>query len=595
MGPIYKNAGWVIGAAVLGCAVWLLNTPKMGWLLKAQAKGAVGARLVGWVDDQSAAGRQNARNVDAHIAAQNPDDFQTQMAVALRNVPARNAPISSEDQKVSLDAWGRQQGRVGHDAAKRLRGLLPRFGGEPALHATILRNMARADVGLWNRKESDVLTNDENDKTQPLFPASAAADANTPEAFRNWNRACIAGENLDPNNAYFPAMQAVSLFAQNRDNEAEAALLQASRAAYYNDYCSDEPRAIWHLMEQTGGEPGAIPRFAEYASVCFWQYAPLRQMARLATVRAMNAEVAGDTERGFKLRQAVGRFGATLQMSEQGSLIMALVGGNIARTSFLRPDGLPLTPEEQGGREKTTNAYREYLLRTNHAGEVEFVDWETRADKQVRAAGAAGIRLPQNDNRFTAFGRLTAAWAVGMVLLSNVFVVLLAGGLAWVYLRIAPLLTGLARFAGHVLGSVGVCGGLFALGCYCGAVRAAGFGLGLTALMSGTQNADTVTLTAIAAVSAAGALAPLLFAHIKASRRARIPVAFGIADGLVRTALPVAGVLSVCYGITFGWTSSEEAKLSDYLRHVSHNEGPYLAQKTGLPWPAPFTKGNGGE
>ena len=580
-------AFWGVAAVWLAVAAWACRHPS-GWIIKAQSKGAVGMRLSGWVDDQSISGRQNARNVDAQIAAQYPNDFQTQLAAMLRNVSAKNAPISSEEPKVPLDAWNGQQGREGHDAALRLRGLLPRFGREPALHATILRSMARADVGLWRRKDGDVLTNNETDKTQPLFPASAAAYANTPESLRNWNAACASGEALDPNNAYFPAMRAVGLFAQNRDKEAEAALLRASRAACYNDYSSDEPGAIWHLMEQTGGEPGAIPRFAEYASVCFWQYAPLRQMARLATVSAMNAEVAGDTERGFKLRQSVGRLGVAMQTSGKGSLIMALVGGNIARTSFLRPGGSPLVLAGKNQSERTANVYREYLIRTGHAGETEFVDWECRAGKQVRVVAKASYTLPQNDNRFTAFGRLSAAWAVGVILLSNIFVVLLAGGLAWVYLRIVPLLTGPVRLALHVLGGVGVCGGLFALGCYGGAVRAAGLGLGLTAVLENVPNADLVTLNAVAFVSAAGVFVPLLLCHIKASRRARVPVALGVAHGLVRTALPITGVLLFCYGLVFAWTSSEEAKLSDYLRHVVQNEGPYLARQTGTTWPAPF-------
>ena len=564
------------------------NGPQAGWLIRAQATSAAGGRLAGWVDDQTIAGRQNERAKEAQIAKENPDDFPLQMAVALRNVPVNGTLTPPSQTHLHLDELSGQNERVGQAAANRLRGLIPRFSERPALHATILRYLSVWAVRLPERGEADLLSAEPRSiPSAPIKPA-----VNAPEALQAWEKACVAGEKMDPQNAFFPTMRAIGLFAQNRDEAAEAALLKAGRLTYFNDYTNDETRAMWHLMEQkNGGEPGAVPRLAQSVSLTFSHYALLRQLARVVTVRAMQAEIQGDVEKGFKLRHAVAHIGAVMRANGSGSVIGALVGEAVTEISYLRPGGIPASLSGNGWHEAIQTTYQAYLERTGHTDEAQFVAYENDARKQVAAIMKAAQSRPEEGGILLVYGRLTAVWAIGIALLSNALVVLLAGGAAALYRRFLSRYISGACLTHRILFGAGLVlvggTGLFALGCYGGTLAAASLGCGLMDLISGVQNefARTTAAFAVGAASVVGVLAPLFVWLAIRSRWTRVPVGYGIAHGLVRATLPVSAGLLVAYAGVAHWTLLEEGQLTLNQAFMVGGEGRYFAELTGKPWP----------
>ena len=594
MGELAADAFLILAAIVVA------RLPE-SWLVRTQLRAAVGGRLTGWVDDQSAAGRQKERAFEARLAARYPDDFLVQMAVALRNVPPNSAAFPPSDHSLPLDAVSRQEARVGSLASSRLRELTKRFNNRPELYAAIVRNMARSEVGLNNRRgEQNALSAD--DKT--LF--STAPNLNAPRALSYWDAACTQGERLDPENAYFPAMRAIGFYAQHEDDRATDALERVGNAPSCNDYAGGETEAQWRLMalklgDGQNAEPGAIPRLGEYAGLCYWHYSALRQLARVATAQAIQAEQRGDLAEGFRIRHAVARFGATLRASPNSGFISPRVGVAITATATLRPGGAPaiIESDEAERREKCQAAYKAFLFRTGHGDEARFIDWENDARTQIDAIYRDAQNLPGNENDLRSFGQLCAAWAVGIGLLTNAFVITLAGGLAALYRRFAPRF---ARYknasphgkgvwiAFHGVGLLLIGAGLCALGRNGGALSASGFGFGLMDILSAFHNEIGLrcVLFGIGATSVGGALVPLVIFFAFRSRRRRVAVGVRVAHGLTRSTVPVTlGLLALYVGVAW-WTMGKEANYTYQLQRVVQGEGPYFAERLNRPWPGAY-------
>lgn len=86
---------------------------------------------------------------------------------------------------------------------------------------------------------------------QSLIPPAA-------EHLAAYDRDAKEGERLDPDNAYFPLMRAVGLFAARRDKEAIEAIERASRKPRWEDYTNEEAEAHLHLLAKAFGRQPAI-------------------------------------------------------------------------------------------------------------------------------------------------------------------------------------------------------------------------------------------------------------------------------------------------------------------------------------------------
>jgi hypothetical protein len=127
------------------------------------------------------------------------------------------------------DAYLDPRVRALHDLAKQ-------HPDKPAVYGTAILYALSGSVKCNRSAEEKPLAYTEvaedgykNDPTDASLEALSAFDAD-----------CVAGERLDPDNAYFPAFRAYSLFAQHRDKEALAELISAGNKPYYREYWIDE-------------------------------------------------------------------------------------------------------------------------------------------------------------------------------------------------------------------------------------------------------------------------------------------------------------------------------------------------------------------
>lgn len=426
----------LLGATGLAL-VLLLALPATGWLVRSQLRLSVGAPVRAW---QGAFGPVRGGDSEegrwwnrqrAEAAARHRDDFGIQFAAALSGIDAANDTNDVATRLASLSA---------RDVARqaRLEALLPRFGDRPALRAVLLRFATQGLVMVRRNDEQNVLT---GEPPPPLAKGwRPPAAQNAPETLAAFDAHAAAGERLDPNNAYFPLMRAVGLFAAHKDDEARAALLRAGDKPGWNDYLTDEADGLWRLSAAASGEePGAVSRLALSAAILLPHCAQLRSVARLATVQAMTMEQAGQTEQAFALRRALARIGATMRV-DGTFLITNLVGEAIRAIAGARPGGAPPLPDFVKGDERgrrIVDAYCAYLERIGHAEHARWYRAEAATRDQTRAVCADMMKSVAGGEPFWA---LLGWWAAGVLTLTNVvFVVLLGVGAAWL-LRVSPRL-----------------------------------------------------------------------------------------------------------------------------------------------------------
>ena len=71
-------------------------------------------------------------------------------------------------------------------------------------------------------------------------------------ALEAFDRDAAAGERLDPDNAFFPLMRSVGLFAEHRDDEALAAIQRAGAKPRFQEYAlGSAAHSHWNASRQS--------------------------------------------------------------------------------------------------------------------------------------------------------------------------------------------------------------------------------------------------------------------------------------------------------------------------------------------------------
>ncbi len=446
----YQSRLVLVGLA-LGVILALLIWPATRWLVRSQLALLIPtpASVAPW-SVGAQAGATTARQRDHETARRHPNDLALQFADAVI--------ASSEQGHATLDI-----------RLRRLRELTRRFPERPTLYAAILRFATRDQVRIERGEEGG--QSGPPARHENLAPPRAR---NTPEALAAFDRDAAEGERLDPDNAYFPFMRTIGLFAAHRDAEALAALQRAAHEPNWSEYANDEIEADWKLQEETFGTVGALPKWAFAAAVLFPHYSQLRAASRLAIARAVEAEQTGNNEEGLALRDAVRQCGGLIRV-QATSAIGALVGIAIARSAMDRPGGTPPIAESPGGaREQRLHDYEAYLQRV---GATERAAFEDAAAAGVRAREI--VKTAVHSPFYDAPYQLAASWLAEMILLSNVLWMLaLAGGAAllarwrpfWVGQGLAPVArpgAALGLLAGILLAGCGLLHSAHALSYLC--------------------------------------------------------------------------------------------------------------------------------
>jgi hypothetical protein len=216
-------------------------------------------------------------------------------------------------------------GATSQSQGQGLRELTQEFPQSPVAYAALLRATVQANATLKYRYEEDILQENPAHHTpiyldsmrQTLRPFDEVEAEIEDSVFRaeGFVHDAERGEKLDPNNAYFPWMKSIGLFALNRDDEAIVALHQAAQCSTFDDYTNQETLARFYLYQAVEEYPKATAVLSHILAMNYPHHASLRAHARLVTAIAIEREREGDKSGGMALRRDLARVSQTLQLS----------------------------------------------------------------------------------------------------------------------------------------------------------------------------------------------------------------------------------------------------------------------------------------
>lgn len=452
-------------AAAVVAGVTLLLHPETGWIFRTQIgqvlRPASNVRFRAGMENNATTTRDIYLSYLQGIADSHPNDYQTQLAVVLEHHPP--------------------------DSAEGLFRLLSRFNDRVQLHAHILRYLTQRRS--LNRPEADAmsiavalapsLTFDDAITPGPIPSGSGAefptwydrwlllfapaldpgfrfASVNVPprtiaDPLDRYIHVAERGEQLDPQNAYFPAMRAVLHFIARQDREGIDALLRASRKPRWDDYINDEPESRIHLYTLTFGRQPVHHRAVAYFSTVLPHLGALRKAARTAAYLAYQLDIAGDTKRATEIRLALVRLGK-LMRTQGCHTITVLVGGVLSEIGCQTIPELHVLgfsmPGDYQVLEQRLPRMLNYLRQEGRLADIPWVERELRAVIATRRIIREGMKqdpvdiekiIPASASRWrlnlallptalallllwmvfslVARGRLQSAYAIALVLL----------------------------------------------------------------------------------------------------------------------------------------------------------------------------------
>ncbi len=434
-----------------------------------------------------------------------------------------------------------------------------------------------------------------------LVPPAVA----TPEDFAEYDRVASEGERTDPDNAYFPVLRAAGLYANHRDREAVSAILRAGTKTHWNDYAMDDGRAAFQLDEFRGISHFSLTRLSQITKVYFPHIMALYAVARMTVGEAATAEHRGYAAQGIAMRHAQMRYGSLMRSQSDAGISGPLVGEAVINMAMGRLGGEAMvklnskrSQEERNSMRKT--AYLAYLHRLGHNHEARWVRAELSAGHRLHEI--LNEALYQDTLRQDA-GVLIALIIYAELVLSNVLVLLILGGVAYLTMRYRPeknltlprvalflvIVLCLYRWQGHVLfppvQPATFCGYSSDL---TSTLYSAGFeeppwiprAMVLYDSIDGTYKFSSTWSLLSMFVPGLTVLGLML-----ASCLLRVPIAGGILRGMRGFAVPLACGLAFTYCCLIIVASVYNNRINARLDGTAHHEGRYLADMVGKSWP----------
>lgn len=544
----------VTGAILLTLAL----LPATRWLLRLQTRSLV---LSSFLTD-------NREGRERRVAEANPRDYQIQVARAIA------APLQRElSSQVKI---------------QRLNALTERFPNEPSLYAHLLRYYAAGTVGMHREEQNELSAEPVPRADKPKHSLSADLAA--------FDAAAAQGERLDPNNAYFPFIRAAGLYEAGRDADAIAAIHRAGQKTRFEDYASAEFQAKDRFYAQAHGRQGGIERVSLAAAILFPHFAIMRGTARMSTVSAIHAELAGNADLGVQIRHDTMRVGDLMRVQGR-SLIANLVGIAIAAIPQGRPGGVPAVKSDattDAQREQLLQAKREkyyaYLRSIGHDNEARFAKAELEAGIRARQVSA---KITDNMTEQGPFGIRSLVktglwWVADLLTLTNALGLLILGGMALLAAKARPITNvkawrvALGVAAAALFGLLAANVNHLATDLYAGPIQLMN--------LSGNSVQDTPygAEFLVHALGIAFSLGfPLLLigtvgiVSLK-SRTAFIP---NLGRWLRVLAIPIACGLLLLYSLLLLGTAQQEERMRVGLDKMLTHEAAYNASQVGQTWP----------
>jgi hypothetical protein len=312
--------------------------------------------------------------------------------------------------------------------------LVAQFPERKELHAHILRYACDSDKGL-----SVAFREPESTKNTKLL----AKDQTPPYA--RLLESAARGEQLDPENAYFPFMAAIVHCAQNQDNLAWSDLHRAAQKPHYEDYSYTQTIARWKANEKRFGGRNSLSDTATFASILLPHFATQRSFTRVVLGEVQQREQRGDTAGGVALRHDIAQMGAKMRV-EGRTIISNLVGTAITSIAGSKYPGA-MSKEEQKQikdswerAEQVREGYLKYLTRIGQTEEARWYRAETDANLQSRNISKTWFDDKNKDNlgnqQLYKMARTGMMTAMTPVILLNLLNLIILGGIAAGLLRL---------------------------------------------------------------------------------------------------------------------------------------------------------------
>ncbi len=564
-----------IFALIAGIAVLLL--PATRWIATSQIDAnfaLLGSRTNDWlryemgVKDDRQVNVEAIRQTIAASAASESSDYGLQFAAILMT------PTAPDGEAKPID-----------DLLTRLFDLSQNFRALPRAKADYLRQAARnMSIGQNQRQElvSDYLP------TTPAKPSTSRPAVDRAQVLHTMQGVAMEGTKSEPDNAFFPLMEAVVLFALEQGDMALERLHAAAQCSRYEDYAMEEALDLNRLSEKAFGRQSVIVDVTQGASVLLPHYAHIRGAMRLAVVFAIEQDADNDAPASLDVREDILKVGY-LMRKQARLLIGNIVGSSIEEIAGARPGGIPQVARPQTPKTSTSeerdaarlSRFTAYLDVQGRSDLTQFVRKEYAAKTQIKV-------INEKASDLTAFGGkdtfLLGLWHIlGAVMLANVFWLILFGGLAAFLLKrkmssMRPAMLILACWFGIAV-----------FYSWYNAPHQSAYGTAITILynLSSETNSLGDTTAAMRVASLLSVTIPFSVAMVAClmSAFSRVPVSLGLLRGLRGLCLPAAAVLVLLWVPVLTMTVSKENALrADYQGYLQH-EGKHLAGLAKMPFP----------
>jgi hypothetical protein len=517
-------------------------------------------------------GAERAKEV-AYVA-QHPDDVTIQFGGALR-------------QSVSAASG---QGFDSKERAEQLRTVAAKFPDHPEILAATLRAESQAEVLVHRPEASQFLDNRPAPKTGTVTVKQKVSDA---AAVRRFIDQCLAGERVDPDNAYFPLLRAMAYTELRQDKDAFAALHVAASKKVWREYIPEEFVANRTVNRGIYGQAGLISEMAISAAILFPHYSSLRELSRVVATEAIRLEMKGSFAAGLSLRRDL--FVVSEKMrNESTTLIGSLVGGAMLDTSLMRPAGElpfkakqsrndgPTFEEAKVARDINRKRFVDFAKKHGEAAFAERVVESARVGDLIRDISRKGS--DRGIYGMESVTRLAIGQGTALILLANVVWMLILGAIATAVVRTPRFVAGNRLAPGPFVAAVaGIGVAMLASGAL------TGMSVGYTVSAVTGMTGEAGSMVPMAAISAGMVIAfPMLLTIILAIWAAlnkRASFTRTITGGFAAASLPAATVMVLAWGAIVYYCAGLDAQGTAELIEMLQHEGKYLARIIGEKWP----------
>lgn len=303
----------------------------------------------------------------------------------------------------------------------------------PSGYANFLRCASVVFI-TTNREESYLLEYD-NVPKDALIRHNISIDL-----LKLMNSVSQKGEQIDPDNAYFPFMRAAVFFTNHQDKDAVTELLKASKKSVWRDYSADQVTGQWKINSTGIGNTSALNLMLAEGSVNYSHYTLLRDAAHVAVYDAMMLEKSGNAKEGIKIREALLQISGIIR-TQSNTNIGVLIGVTCGSIAIKRPGGMS---QHQASKDELNN--KDITQRLNDYTQFLTKSGETKLVPSMTDEITAGLQTKDTIiNKLSTYSPMAEAseflqlWVFGLMILLASIIMFLYAGIAQISL---PLMSG---------------------------------------------------------------------------------------------------------------------------------------------------------